>query len=83
MLRYILVYHKCLSVYSAVHFIHISKDNKSNYEISYKDVTLLKRVKKHSYVQTIAFNINLNNDTFLLVNNMQLSIRNKRGIYFQ
>ncbi len=35
------------SVHSAVHFNHISTDNKMNYEITYKDVQVLfKWVKK-------------------------------------
>ncbi len=33
--------HKCLSVHSAVHFNHISTDNQTDYEITYKDVQVL------------------------------------------
>jgi len=34
-LKYILGNHQCWSLHSAVHFYHISKDNKSHSEITY------------------------------------------------
>ncbi len=52
-LTYILVYHKGLSVHSAVHFNHISK----TIEVIIK-LHLLKWVKKHPFFAS-AFNINL------------------------
>jgi len=41
---------KCLSVNSAVHFNYISKDNRSNYKITYRDVlkSYLSGSKKYS-----------------------------------
>ncbi len=63
--NYILVYHKCLSVHSAVHFNHISKTIEVIMKLHIKMYLSPNCVKKHSKGQLkVAFNINLNCNTF-------------------